>query len=100
MASKVELAAFLKEQNIADCIIEKFERESIDGESFLELTDHDLTNMNIKFSERKRLMKLIKQCHSKESQLLQPPPVCSQYSEHVVESKYLIMVSLILKEYI
>ena len=91
MASKVELAAFLKEQKIADCIIEKFERESIDGESFLELTERDLTNMNFTFGERKKLMKLIRQCHSEESRLLQPPPVCSQYPEHVVETKYLIV---------
>ena len=91
MASKVELAAFLKEQNFADCIIEKFERESIDGESFLELTDRDLTNMLFTIGERRRLMKLIRQCHSEESQPLQPPPVSSQYPKHVVD---LIIVSL------
>ena len=74
--SKEQLSKFLKEKQYAEYIVESFEKEVIDGESFLELTDDELSYMNIKIGDKKKLLKLI---HLMEAECsVEPPSLDSQ----------------------
>ena len=73
--SKEQLSEFLKEKQYAEYIVESFEKEVIDGESFLELTDDELSYMNIKIGDKKKLLKLI---HLMEERSVEPPSLDSQ----------------------
>ena len=58
-----------------DYVGEKFVELDVDGDSFLELTDKDLSEIGIKIGDKKKLLKLIQLCHRDEEQSLEPPPV-------------------------
>ena len=73
--NKEELSKFLKERKFADYIGEKFEEENVDGESFLMLTGEDLSELQIKMGDKKKLLKLQKECLPEGEQSLETAPV-------------------------
>ena len=75
MADKLsvkELSEFLSEKGLDNDVIQLLRDEKVDGKIFLELDNDELKELGVKFGDRKKLLKVVRDCLQSQKHSFEP----------------------------